>query len=252
VVQELYLTATAERAQVVLPAQSFVEREGSLTTGEGRVQRFYPAVPPRGETRTDWWIAAALGQRLGGFEAPASAADCMQQIAAAMPAYDQITYAALAEVHEQWPLVGGDDLYFGGTAYANRQGLGVKRPTGLELGQQIDLAWPEPTSAVEGSGLLFVPVHRLYDRGTTVLPSMLLEPHRARQQVELNPRDAQALGIAHGARLAVEWDGRTETAEAAVVAGVPAGTALVPRSSGLSLLEPARGRLRPLGSGGVR
>jgi NADH-quinone oxidoreductase subunit G len=245
VVQELYLTATAERAHVVLPAQSFVERQGSLTTGDGRVQRFYPAVPPRGETRPDWWIAAALGRRLGAPEPPASAAACLEQIAAAVPAYEQLTYAALAEVHEQWPLVGGDDLYFGGTAYANRSGLGVKRPTGVELGNRMEIIWPEPPTPAQGSGLLFVPVHRLFDRGTTVLPSLLLEPHRTRQQVELNPADAQALGLIPGVRVAIEWDGRTEMAEAAVVDGVPAGIALVPHSSGLSLLTPARGRVRP-------
>jgi NADH-quinone oxidoreductase subunit G len=244
VVQELYLTATAERAHVVLPAQSFVEREGSLTTGEGRVQRFYPAVPPRGETRPDWWIAGALGRLLGAPEPPASAADCMAQIAASVPAYGEVTYASLAEVGEQWPLVGGDDLYFGGTAYANHQGVGVKRPSGIELGNKIELSWPKPPAPVPGSGLLFVPVHRLYDRGTTILPSMLLEPRRGRQQVELNPIDAQALGIVDGARVAFEWDSRTEMAEVAVVEGIPAGIALVPRSSGVSLPAPARGRVR--------
>lgn len=252
VVQELYLTATAERAHVVLPAQSFVEREGSLTTGEGRVQRFYPALPPRGETRPDWRIAGALGQLLGGPEAPGSPAECLEQIATAVPAYRQISYASLAEVHEQWPLVGGDDLYFGGTAYANRQGLGVKRPSGLEMGVTSQVSWPESPSVVPGEGLLFVPVHRLYDRGTTILPSTLLEPRRGHSQVEVNPSDAQSLGITDGARVLFEWDSRTQTAEAAVVATVPPGVALVPRSSGVSLTVPARGRLRAAEPGSGR
>jgi NADH-quinone oxidoreductase subunit G len=252
VVQDLYLTATAERAHVVLPAQSFVEREGTFTTGEGRVQRFYPAVPVRGEARPDWWIAGSLGLRLGAPEPPASAAECLEQIARSVPAYGAITYAALAEVHEQWPLVGGEDLYFGGTAYANRQGLGVKRPTGLELGQPLEIAWPEPAATAQGSGTLLVPIYRLYDRGTTILPSVLLEPHRARTQVTLNRAEGLSLGIADGGRLAIEWDGRTEMAEAALADDVPAGVALVPRSSGLSLLRPVRGRLRLSTSGDDR
>ena len=49
VVQELFLTETAKFAHAVLPAQAYTEREGSFTSGERRVQRFYPAVPPRGE-----------------------------------------------------------------------------------------------------------------------------------------------------------------------------------------------------------
>jgi NADH-quinone oxidoreductase subunit G len=252
VVQEMYLTATAQLADVVFPAQSFIEREGSLTTGEGRVQRFYPAVPPRGEARPDWWIAGALGHLLGAPDVPASAADCMKQIAASVPAYAHVSYASLAEITEQWPQVGGDDLYFGGTAYANRQGLGVKRSSGIEMGTRIEPTWPTPPAPVPGSGLLFVPVYRLYDRGTTIQPSTLLEPRRSRQQVELNPTDAQALEIVDGARVAVEWDSRTAMVEVAVVEGVPAGIALVPRSSGVSLTVPARGRVRVVGTGADR
>jgi NADH-quinone oxidoreductase subunit G len=247
VVQELYRTATAERADVVFPAQSFVEREGSLTSGEGRVQRFYPAVPPLGETRTDWWIAASLGARLGAPECPASAAEVLGLIAAGYPAYAGLSFAALAEVHEQWPRVGGDDLYFGGTAYDNRQGLGAKRATGVELGATLELAWPEPAAASRGDGLLIVPIHRLYDRGTTLQPSRLLEPRRAAQNVQLNPSDAERAGIRDGAPVTIEWDGRAETVEAALAQEVPQGVALVPRSSSLSLPSPARGRLRPAG-----
>jgi hypothetical protein len=92
--------------------------------------------------------------------------------------------------------------------------------------------------------MLLVPIYRLYDRGTTILPSVLLEPRRARPQVALNRSEGLALGIADGGRLAIEWDGRTETGEAVLADDVPAGVALVPRSSGLSLLRPMRGRLR--------
>ncbi len=136
VVQDLYLTATAERAHVVLPAQSFVEREGSLTTGERRVQRFYPAVPPLGETRPIGEIAGALGARLGAAEPPASAADCMEQIAAAVPAYAQTSYAALAEVDEQWPLVRRRRLVF--RRHGLRQPPGSRRQAadGHRAGEQ--------------------------------------------------------------------------------------------------------------------
>jgi len=249
VVQELYLTATAERADVVFPAQSFIEREGTFTSGEGRVQRFYPAVPAQGETRPDWWMVASLGARLNGSTAPASAAACMDEIARDVPAYAGISYQALSEVREQWPLVGGGDLYFGGTAYANRQGLGVKLSSDVELGAPAEMPWPEPPVRPTGAGLLLIPVYRLYDRGTTLLPSTLLEPHRAARQIELNPMDARALGASDGSRLEIEWDGRVESCSAAVSEQVPAGAALVPRSSGLSLLTPTRARLRLAASG---
>ncbi|MFA5874537.1 MAG: NADH-quinone oxidoreductase subunit NuoG, partial [Anaerolineales bacterium] len=64
-VQELFLTETAKLADVVLPAQAYTEREGSFTSGERRVQRFYPALPPRGETRADFAIITAIAKELG-------------------------------------------------------------------------------------------------------------------------------------------------------------------------------------------
>jgi NADH-quinone oxidoreductase subunit G len=65
VVQELTMTDTARRADVVLPAQSFVERQGTFTTGERRVQRFYPAIRPQGEALPDFEILARIGRRAG-------------------------------------------------------------------------------------------------------------------------------------------------------------------------------------------
>jgi predicted molibdopterin-dependent oxidoreductase YjgC len=66
VVQELYLTETAKNADVVLPAQSFIEREGTLTNAERRVQRFYSAVPARPDTKPDFTITAKIEKNLCG------------------------------------------------------------------------------------------------------------------------------------------------------------------------------------------
>ncbi|MFN2189466.1 MAG: NADH-quinone oxidoreductase subunit NuoG, partial [Candidatus Promineifilaceae bacterium] len=65
VVQELFMTETAKLADVILPAQSWAEREGTYTSGERRVQRFYPAIPPLGETRPDWQIIAQISEKVG-------------------------------------------------------------------------------------------------------------------------------------------------------------------------------------------
>ncbi len=123
-VQELFLTETASLADVVFPAQAFTERDGSYTSGERRVQRFYPATPPLGDSRPDFAIAAEVAAA-AGFEVEArSARLVMDKIAASVPAFAGISYGKLAEVAEQWPIVGRGDLYYGGTTYENRQGLG--------------------------------------------------------------------------------------------------------------------------------
>jgi predicted molibdopterin-dependent oxidoreductase YjgC len=65
IVQDLFLTETAKLASVFLPACSFIEKDGSFTNIEGRVQRFKKAVEPRGQSKADWQIVAELMTRLG-------------------------------------------------------------------------------------------------------------------------------------------------------------------------------------------
>lgn len=65
VVQELFLTETAQRADVVLPAASFTEKDGTFVNIEGREQKIRQALPPRGDCRPDWRILADLMARLG-------------------------------------------------------------------------------------------------------------------------------------------------------------------------------------------
>ena len=64
-VQDVMETATTEIADVVLPAQAFTEREGTLTSGERRVQRFYPAVPPTGDSKADFSITSQIARHMG-------------------------------------------------------------------------------------------------------------------------------------------------------------------------------------------
>ena len=144
VVQELFLSATATAADVVLPARSFVEREGTFTSGERRVQRFFHALKGRGATKADWMIAAALGAELGfDFEA-GSAARVFEQLASSAPGYSGLDYSKLAVVDQQWPPVGDADLYFGGTAHKNLAGVGVQLANAVERGEQVDPGWMAP------------------------------------------------------------------------------------------------------------
>jgi NADH-quinone oxidoreductase subunit G len=125
IVQELFLTETASLADIVLPAQACTERDGSYTSGERRVQRFYPAVTALGETKTDYAITALIAAKLGLELEDRSALLVMDRIAASVPAFAAISYGKLVEVTRQWPIIGRSDLYYGGTSYQNSQGLGV-------------------------------------------------------------------------------------------------------------------------------
>lgn len=237
VLQELYLTETAELADVVLPAQSYLEREGTFTSGERRLQRFYPALPPTERGRPDWRIATDIAAGLGVEIEGRAPAPILSRIGEEIPAYKGITYQDLAEVEPQWPKVGGEDLYFGGTAYANNQGLGVRLASGAESGEAQEIPWPEPVETADGDWLL-VPVDRLYDLGVTVTHSEVLHPRLPERHLEIGREDAERLGLEDGGEVELRRKGAAERLRAEIRSYVPAGTVLIPRSMGVPLDGP--------------
>ena len=122
VVQDIFLTATAQRADVIFPAVSWAEKDGTYTNLERRVQRIRPAVRPPGEARPDWRVLRDLGKRLApnGFSFTSPTA-VWQELAAAVPAYGQLSYSALARGGVQWllPHVGDGN---GGGRFTFRSG----------------------------------------------------------------------------------------------------------------------------------
>jgi NADH-quinone oxidoreductase subunit G len=228
VVQELFLTDTAKMANVVLPVQAYTEREGTYTSGERRVQRFYPAVRPLPGLFPDFAIAAQLGLRLGRQIEGRSASRVMDAIAAAIPAYAGLNYPKLAESPEQWPVIGRADLYYGGSTYDNHQGLGVPLPLveqGIPEGGPMT---PEKPAVADG-GLLVVPVSHLYDRGATLAPSTVLQMRMISGVGWLNPVTAGRLGLAQGAQVSAILNGAEASFTLHLDATVPADTLMVPR-----------------------
>jgi NADH-quinone oxidoreductase subunit G len=240
IVQELFLTETAKLADVVLPVQAFTEREGSFTSGERRVQRFYPATPELSGTRADFAITGEIGKRLGLDLESSHASKVMRRIATAIPDYADVSYQKLAQVVPQWPIVGRGDLYYGGTTYENSQGLGVQLAPAIQRGAAVPLGWVQPpVSAVPEGGLLAAPVTRLYDRGTTLVPSELLHLRLVKPYVALHPETAAGLKLVDGAPVEVTLNGATAQALARLDDGLPQGVVLVPRSVGIPINGPA-------------
>jgi NADH-quinone oxidoreductase subunit G len=240
VVQELFLTETARMADVVLPVQAFSEREGSFTNGERRVQRFYPATPELTGALADFAITGEIGNRLGLNLEERSASKVMLRIAESVPDYAGVSYQKLAEVVQQWPIVGRGDMYYVGTTYENSQGLGVQLLPAIQRGTTVALGWVQPpVAAIPEGGLLAVPINRLYDRGTTLLPSELLHQRLVQPYVSLSLEDAGRLAIADGAGVEVVLNGAAANVEARVDETLPTGFILVPRSLGMPITGPA-------------
>ncbi len=245
VVQDLYLTQTAKLADVVLPAQAFTEREGSYTSAERRVQRFYPAVPEAPGTSPDFAIAGRIGKRLGLDMEERLASKVMARIAETIPDYAQVSFTRLAEVKQQWPLIGREDLYYGGTSYENCQGLGLQLAPAAQKGVAISLVWIEsPVLEMPPDGLIGVPITRLYDHGLTLLPSKLLEQRIPEPYALLNPGDAVRLGIFEGALIQVSFNGANALVSARLDENTPAGAVLLPRSFGFPVSAPTAVTIR--------
>jgi len=104
VVQDIFLSETAQEADVVLPAASFAERDGTFTNTERRVQLVRKAIEPIGDSRPDWWIICQIAQRMEaiGFNFENSS-QIMEEIASLTPAYGGISYARLEKGGLQWP-----------------------------------------------------------------------------------------------------------------------------------------------------
>jgi NADH-quinone oxidoreductase subunit G len=242
VVQELFLTETAQMADVVLPVQAQGEREGTYTSGERRVQRFYPAVNPLPGTQADYIVSAQLGHLLGLSIEDRGCSLVLLKIADAVRGYAGLTYPRLAETAEKYPLLNTHDLFFGGTTYANHQGLGVQLAS-QELASQRNQSYTKAIGAekivLKAGELLLVPVTRLYDRGTLLAASPLLQAHLEGLVVTLNPLTAGILGITAGQKARLNFNGFEVVVEVALEVGVPQNVVLLPRSVGLPVSKSA-------------
>ncbi len=197
VVQELFMTETAQLADVVLPAQSWAEREGSYTNGERRVQRFYAAIQPVGEARADWQIVAQIGEKVGLGKPAVAAGLVFNEIAQAVPQYKGMTYRTLARVEEQWPNVGGNDFYYGGTAFQNGSGLGQQWSVTAES-RVVEMYELPEIAAAEEDGLSAMVAPALYAPGTLINCSSVLASRVEEPALYLDASDAAELQLKDG------------------------------------------------------
>jgi NADH-quinone oxidoreductase subunit G len=161
-------------------------------------------------------------------------------MATTVKSFDGLDYAKLVEVTEQWPIVGRGDVYYGGTSYENKHGLGAQLTSAAGRGETYKLPAAKKAKSLrpkEGE-VLAVPVTKLYDQGTTVLPAELLAERIGEPSVTLNPATAQELGAEAGELVKLAWNGSQAEVRVRTDESISTGVALVPRSFGLAMREP--------------
>ena len=104
VVQELFMSATAEAADVVLPASSYLEKNGTFTNGERRVQRVNKVVEPIGNSKPDGQIMVDIMNRMGYSQVDYKADVILEEIAGVVPFFKGITWDRLGANGLQWPV----------------------------------------------------------------------------------------------------------------------------------------------------
>ncbi len=115
VVQELFQTETTDHADVVFPAASFAEVDGTFTNNAGNVQRVRQAIEPVHQAKPDWMITSLIAKEMGTpITAELSASAIFRSIADAVPAYEGLRYPSLKDesspVQAKYALVSGKDM----------------------------------------------------------------------------------------------------------------------------------------------
>lgn len=222
VVQEVFPTRTSEFADVILPACTFAEDEGTFTNTERRVQRVRQAIQPVGESKPDWLILCELARRMGYPMSYAGPAEIMDEIRQLVPTYGGITYSRLEEGFGlQWPCQSRDHP---GTKFLHRErftrGLGRLQPVGHRPpAEEPDREYP--LALTTGRILLH------YGAGSFTRRVPSLQRANPENFVELNPRDAERYRIADGDQVRV-ISRRGEVVATAKITDIVEGTIFMP------------------------
>ena len=245
-VQDIMQTATTEIADVVLAAQAYTEREGTYTSGERRVQRFYPAVKMMGDCRPDFAITAQISRHMAFIQEGTLITALFEILAEFVKSFEGLDYARLSEVKTQWPIVGRGDMYYGGTTYENTHGLGVHLTNAAQRGETVRIPRVQKEAAPrpKEKELLAVPITKLYDRGTTVKSAQLLDQRVGEPSVILHPEAAKRLGVEAGQMVKISFSGLSAEALVKIDDTISAGVVAVPRSMGLAIREPMPAKVK--------
>jgi len=213
VVQDIFLTESAEYADVVLPAASFAEKDGTFTNTERRIQRIRKAVKAPGLAKPDWKIISEISKRLGYENKFTSPKEIMDEIASVTPSYGGVSYDRLENLSGlQWPCPAKDHP---GTPVLHREKF--TRASGKAAFAAASYTSPGE-SPDENYPLILTTGRVLYQYHTRTMTGKVegLNKKSGRSIMEINPEDAEKLGIKNGEKIAAK-SRRGEVVTTAVV-----------------------------------
>jgi predicted molibdopterin-dependent oxidoreductase YjgC len=191
VVQDIFLSETAEIADVVLPAATYAEKTGTFTATDRRVQLSNQAIKPLGDSKPDWEIINRLADKMGAegfvFTSPE---EIMKEIASLTPIYGGFSYPRLvggSVLH--WPCPSEDHP---GTPYLHKD----KFSRGL--GKFHAITYKEPAETTDEAYPLILTTGRImfhFHTGTMSRRSEKLNQEVSEAYIEMHPEDATRIGL---------------------------------------------------------
>jgi predicted molibdopterin-dependent oxidoreductase YjgC len=227
VVQDIFPSETAYLAHVLLPAASSLEKDGTFTNTERRVQIIQPVLPPPGEAKPDWWITGQIAERFekhvgretssGEWIFPSSEA-IMEELTTVTPIYAGMNYSRLIGEGLQWPCPDEDHP---GTQYLHpgkfSRGLGKFNPIGArDPAEQTDEDFP--LTLTTGRVLYH------YHSGTMTRRSGPLHWREPRGYAEINAQDAEEIELKDGQAVVIKSRRGEVRTKARINDSVPPGT----------------------------
>ena len=193
IVQDIFLSETAQEADVVLPSASFAERDGTYTNTERRVQRVRKAIEPIGDSKPDWWITSQIARKMGArgfeFETPSQ---IIEEIASLTPSYGGISYDRLEAGGLQWPCPTKEHP---GTPILHTEQFARGKGHFVPLEYKPSMELPDkeyPLILTTGRSLYH------WHTGTMTRRVEGLNKLLGESLVEISPQDAESLDIADG------------------------------------------------------
>jgi len=193
VVIDIFLTETAQLANVVFPATAFGETDGVQANTERRVQRLRQAVPPVGQAKPDWWIVSEIAKRIAipGFEYE-SAKEVFNELCSLSPIYAGLDWDRIEHGEYQWPVPHKDHP---GTPRLHEKEF--KNGRGLFK----IIGYRDPAEVISKDFPLWLTTGRrleAYHTRTQTGRSAGIEYLLAEESLEMHPEDAAALGLVNG------------------------------------------------------
>ena len=190
--QDIFLSETARLADVVLPATTFAEKDGTFTNTERRVQRVREAIEPVGDSQPDWKIICRIAQKMEakGFDF-SHPREVMEEIASLTPSYKGITYDRIENTGLQWPCISEEHP---GTQFLHKERFNTKNGKGrfFPLEYRVSAEIPD-----DEYPLLLTTDRSLFHFHTGTMTRRVegLDILNSHELLNINPKDASRFGI---------------------------------------------------------